>query len=143
MLPLILILVVAVVVGIVLGLEYVLLAPGALPLAITLTVAVVLVTGAAVAIGVAVLERKRRREAEGVELQSRIIRALRDDPRLGALPVLPVARMPVRRRGVARIELQGEIPSPEVRSAVVEVVEREVKRVSRRYEIADHLRTAA
>jgi hypothetical protein len=137
--PFILVVVVALVVGIVLTLEYVFLPGGVLPVAITLTVAVVVVTGALVAMGVAVLERRRQREAQGIELQARILRALRDDPRLGAPPVLPVARVPLRRGGVARIELEGEVPSPEARSVVLEIAEREVRRSGQRYEIADHL----
>jgi hypothetical protein len=141
--PLVLIVVVAAVVGTILGLGSFFLPAGYLPVALTVTVAVVLLTAGSLAAGVAVLAGKRRRESEAVRLQSRIIDALRADPRLASIPVLPVAHVPVRSDGIARIELEGVVPSDEARSAVLEVVEREVSRAYPRHEIVgDHLHLA-
>lgn len=137
--PFILVVVVAVILGLVLALGYTFLPGAVLPVATLLTVAVVLVTGALVAMGVVALGRRRRQEARGIELQSRIMRALRDDPRLGTPAVLPVAQVPIRRGGTARIELEGEVPSPEARSVVLEIAEREVRTSGQRYEIVDRL----
>jgi hypothetical protein len=107
-------------------------------LALHHTAAIVIVVGLAVAIGVAVLVRTRRREEGSSDLQSRLTAALRRDPQVGNLPILPVPIMPAG-DGPVTIEVTGQVSSPGHRDTAIGIIEREAARAGVRYRIDDRL----
>jgi hypothetical protein len=89
---------------------------------------VVVVMALCLAIGIAVklYELRRKRDEEAVFLQVRISNAMQLDSGLAALPIAIVARVPLRRRLPAMVEIVGTVPTPELRDAVVRLVGHEL-----------------
>jgi hypothetical protein len=73
-------------------------------------------------------EVRRRREDEGLVLQARLSDVLLMDPRLSGVAVVPTVRVPVRKGSPVRIEVSGNVPSPEVRERALRVIRQEATR---------------
>jgi hypothetical protein len=84
-------------------------------------VALVLVIG----IGITLYERRRRGEERALVLQARISDALLLEPSLARLPIRASARMPLWRRWPPVVEITGTVPTPELREAALQLVNRE------------------
>jgi hypothetical protein len=106
-------------------------APGAAPassnpggvIAIVVMVVALLVV---ISVGVKLYDLKRKREDEVMSLQSRISDALLLDPSLAGLPITAFASGPLWRRSRVVIAVRGAVPTPELRAAVMRLVEREL-----------------
>ena len=81
-----------------------------------------------VLLGVAVklYDLKRKREDEIMSLQSRISDALLLDPSLAGLPITAFASGSLWRRSQVVIAVRGSVPTPELRAAVMRLVEKEL-----------------
>jgi hypothetical protein len=81
----------------------------------------------AVIIGVAKLQdRRHAREGEAVALQAQLSEALLRDPRLAKLPITVTVSMPLWKRSPGSLEVQGEVPSPELHRAIPHVIAEEL-----------------
>jgi len=80
----------------------------------------------AISIGVKLYDLKRKREDEVMSLQSQISDALLLDPSLAGLPITAFASGPLWRRSRVVVAVRGPVPTPELRAAVMRLVEREV-----------------
>jgi hypothetical protein len=97
--------------------------PGAL-----VVVGILVVLVAIVAAIAKVHEVRRRREGEGLVLQARLGDALLMDPLLSGMAVVPTVHVPVRKGSPVRIEVSGNVPSPEARERVLHVIRQEATR---------------
>jgi hypothetical protein len=68
---------------------------------------------------------KRRRDAEAVALQGRLSDALLRDPSLAGIPVVVTVHVPTWRGSPATVDVRGDVPTPEMREAVIRFVSRE------------------
>ncbi len=93
---------------------------------VVMVVAVLLAIG----IGVKLYDLKRQREGEILSLQACISNALVLDPSLAGLPISVFASGSLWPRSPVVIAVSGPVPTPEIRDAVMRLVEREL---SRRY----------
>ena len=93
--------------------------------------------------GVKILDRKRKREEEAVYVQSEISDALLRDRMLAILPVAATAHVPIWGRSPATIEIHGQVPTVELREAVLRVAEHEASRFLSAYQIQDGLVVAS
>ncbi len=82
----------------------------------------------AIGIGVKLYDLKRKREDEVLSLQAQISDALLLDPSLAGLPITAFASGSLWRRSPVVIAVTGPVPAPEVRDAVMRLVERELSR---------------
>src|SRR6266852_4856606 len=89
-------------------------------------VVVVVALQVVIGVGVKLYDLKRKREDEVMSLQSRISDALLLDPSLVGLPVTAVASGSLWRRSGMVIAIRGPVPTPELRAAVMRLVEREL-----------------
>jgi hypothetical protein len=91
---------------------------------------VVVVLALLLAIGVVVklYDLKRKRAEEEASLQSQISDALLLDRSLAGLPIAAFASGSVWRRSPMLVAVTGTVPTPELREAVMRLVEREVSR---------------
>ena len=87
-------------------------------------------------------DARSRREAETLALQARIADALRRDPRLANLPVVPMARVPPWRGSPPTIELSGQVPAPDLRAAALRVAQEEARRLRPDVRIQDRIAVA-
>jgi hypothetical protein len=103
--------------------------------------AAILMVGLLVILGAAVkfFDLRRKREAEAVHLQAQISDALLRDPALFGLPITPTARVPLWRGSPALIEVSGQVPSSEVREAVIRIVQEEAARIRPDFTIQNRL----
>jgi hypothetical protein len=92
-------------------------------IAIVVVVVVLLVV---IGVGVKLYDLKRKREDEVMSLQAHISDALLLDPSLAGLPITAVASGSLWRRSQMVIAVRGPVPSPELRAAVMRLVEREL-----------------
>jgi hypothetical protein len=92
---------------------------------------VIIVVALLVLLGITVklLDLKRRRESEAVQLQAQISDALLREAALFGLPVTPTAHVPLWSGTPAIVELRGQVPSPEIKDAVLSLVRHEAARV--------------
>lgn len=111
-------------------------AGGSAVLTAAIIVAVLLVL---LAVAVKLFDLKRKRESEEVHLQAQISDALLRDPALFGLPVTPSAQVPLWTGSPATIEVAGEVPSTEVRDAVLRIVTEEALRIRPDFQIEDRL----
>jgi hypothetical protein len=104
-------------------------------------VAAVLVFGLLVVVGalVKIYDLRRKRETEAVHLQAQISDALLRDPNLFGLPVAATAHAPFWSGTPVTVELTGEVPDVNVRSAVTRIARSEAQRIRPDVEIVDHL----
>lgn len=91
-------------------------------------VVMVMVALLAIGIGVKLYDRKRQREGEILSLQAYISNALVLDASLAGLPISVFASGSLWRRSPVVIAVSGPVPTPEVRDAVMRLVERELSR---------------
>jgi hypothetical protein len=93
--------------------------------------AVIIVVALLAFLGITVklLDLKRRRESEAVQLQAQISDALLREGALFGLPVTPTAHVPLWSGTPATVELRGQVPSPEIKDAVLSLVRHEAARV--------------
>jgi hypothetical protein len=105
-------------------------------LAAVIIVAVLL---AFLGITVKLLDLKRRRESEAVQLQAQISDALLREAALFGLPVTPTAHVPLWSGTPATIELRGQVPTPEIKDAVLRLVGREAARVRPDFHVEDEV----
>lgn len=96
--------------------------PGGAIAVVVVVVAVLLAIG----VGVKLYDLKRKREEEVLSLQSRISDALLLDPSLAGLPIAAFARRPLWPRSPVVVAVTGPVPTPELRQAVMRLVEREL-----------------
>ena len=91
---------------------------------------VVVVLALLLAIGVVVklYDLKRKRAEEEASLQSQISDALLLDRSFAGLPIAAFASGSVWRRSPMLVAVKGTVPTPELREAVMRLVEREVSR---------------
>ena len=112
-------------------------AGGGGPWLIALVLAAALV--AILVVTVKMLDHKRKRETETVSLQAQIADALLRDPAVFRLSIIPTARIPLWRGTPATIEVRGEVPTPELRQAILRLVEQEASRVRSDFRIEDRI----
>jgi len=96
--------------------------PGGAIAIVVVVVALLMVIG----VGVKLYDLKRKREEEVMALQSQISDALLLDPSLARLPITAFASGSLWRRSRVVIAIRGPVPTPELRAAVMRLVEREV-----------------
>jgi hypothetical protein len=96
--------------------------PGGAIAIVVMVVALLVVIG----VGVKLYDLKRKREDEVMSLQSRISDALLLDPSLAGLPITAFASGPLWRRSRVVIAVRGPVPTPELRAAVMRLVEKEL-----------------
>ncbi len=96
--------------------------PGGAIAIVVVVVALLVVIG----VGVKLYDLKRKREDEVMSLQSRISDALLLDPSLAGLPITAFASGSLWRRSRVVIAVRGPVPTPELRAAVMRLVEREL-----------------
>jgi hypothetical protein len=82
---------------------------------------------------------RRKRLEEGVILQARLSDAILSEASLRGLVVAPKARVAVWRGSPVTIEVAGEVPTPELRDAVLRLVRTELSRVRPDVLAEDHL----
>jgi hypothetical protein len=105
------------------------------PLGVLLGVAV-LVLLAAVA---KAIDMKRQREEEAVHLQTQISDALLRNRMLAVLPVVVTVHIPIWRRAPATVEMHGQVPTDELRQAVMRVAAQEAARLVANYDLQDRM----
>ena len=91
-------------------------------------VALLLAMLLAIVVGIKLYDLKRRREAEVLSLQSLVSEALLLEPSLTRLPIAAFARGSLWRHSSVVVVVTGPVPTPEVRDAVMRLVERELSR---------------
>jgi hypothetical protein len=93
--------------------------------------AVIIIVALVALLGITVklLDLKRRRESEAVQLQAQISDALLREGALFGLPITPTAQVPLWSGTPAVLELRGQVPTPEMKEAVLALVRREAARV--------------
>ena len=96
--------------------------PGGVIAIVVMVVALLVVIG----VGVKLYDLKRKREDDVMSLQSRISEALLLDPSLAGLPITAFASGPLWRRSQVVIAVRGSVPTPELRAAVMRLVEQEL-----------------
>ena len=96
--------------------------PGGVIAIVVMVVALLVVIG----VGVKLYDLKRKREDDVMSLQSRISDALLLDPSLAGLPITAFASGPLWRRSRVVIAVRGPVPTPELRAAVMRLVEKEL-----------------
>src|SRR5216684_3285688 len=96
--------------------------PGGAIAIVVVVVALLMVIG----VGVKLYDRKRKREEKVMSLQSQISDALLLDPSLARLPITAFASGSPWRRSRMVIAIRGPVPTPELRAAVMRLVEREL-----------------
>jgi hypothetical protein len=103
--------------------------------------AAIIVVAVLVFLGITVklLDLKRRRESEAVQLQAQISDALLREERVFGLSVTPTAHVPLWSGTPATLELRGQVPSPEVKDAVLRLVNREAARVRPDFHVNDEV----
>lgn len=106
-----------------------------------LLAAAIIVVALLILLGITVklMDRKRRRESEAVQLQAQISDALLREAALFGLPVTPTARVPLWSGTPAIFELRGQVPSPEIKDAVLRLVRRGAARVRPDFHVEDQL----
>lgn len=104
-------------------------------------VAILLVVGLLVIMGISVkmFDLRQRRDAEAVALQAQISDALLRDSRLANLVITATVHVPTWSGSPATIEVRGEVSTPELRQAVLRLVEEEAARVRTDYRVDDRL----
>jgi len=103
--------------------------------AFSLVIAVILI----LAIAGKLIDLKHKREEEATLLQARISDALLRDQRLSTLLVTPTASVPIWRRSPATIQVTGQVPTPELRQAVLRLVEREASGIRPDFRVDDRM----
>ncbi len=91
-------------------------------------VVVVLALVLAIGVGVKLYDLKCKRAEEEASLQSQISDALLLDRSFAGLPIAAFASGSVWRRSPMLVAVTGTVPTPELREAVMRLVEREVSR---------------
>ncbi len=93
--------------------------------------AVVIIVALLVALGITVkfFDLRRKREAEAVQLQAQISDVLLRDQAFFGLPVTPTARVPLLKGSPATVEVAGQVPTPEMKEAVLRLVRAEAARI--------------
>jgi hypothetical protein len=84
-------------------------------------------------------DRRRKREAEAIGLQSRLSDALLMDRALQSASVTPTVHAPMWRRSPLIVEVHGDVPTAELRDAVLRVVQREATQLRSDVEVEDKL----
>ncbi|PWU22807.1 MAG: hypothetical protein C5B48_09665 [Candidatus Rokuibacteriota bacterium] len=107
-----------------------------------LFVVLMIVLFAIIGIGVKLYDLSRKRSDEAMHLQARIADAMMLDPALAALPVAATVHAPLWRGSPMTIEVTGQIPSPSLRDAALNVVVSEASRVGVEYHVEDLLTVA-
>jgi hypothetical protein len=92
-----------------------------------------------VAVVVKLFDLKRKRESEAVHLQAQISDALLRDQALFGLPITPTAQVPLWRGSPATIEVAGQVPTAELREAVLRIASSEAARIRPDFKIVDRL----
>jgi hypothetical protein len=85
------------------------------------------------------LDLKHKREDEATLLQARISDALLRDQRLSTLLVTSTASVPIWRRSPVTVRVSGQVPTPEVRQAVLRLAEQEATRMRPNFRIDDRM----
>lgn len=100
-----------------------------------------MVVGLLVLVGGAgkLLDLRRKRQAEAVHLQAQVSDALLREQALFGLPVTPTAHVPTWRGSPATLEISGEVPTPEIRDAILRLAEHEAMRIRPDVRIEDKL----
>ena len=104
-----------------------------------LTVAILAMIAAAAVVVARYVSRRRKRVADAVILQSQLFDALSREAQLRGLHITPRARVSGWRRSQVTIEVAGEVPTPELRGAVMQIASAETKRLQPDAIPEDHL----
>ena len=119
-------------------------APPAAEGAGTAIAAVVAVGGLLVLVGVGVklLDLKHKRESESVLLQAQVSDALLRERSVARLQLTSTAHVPLWRGSPATIHMMGQVPTPELKDAVLRIARDEASRIRADVQIEDHLSVA-
>jgi hypothetical protein len=85
------------------------------------------------------IDMKRKREDEAVHLQAQIADALLRDRMLASLPATANVHIPMFHRKPAIVELHGQVPTVELRQAVVHVADQEAAKLLSDYRLQDSI----
>ncbi len=85
------------------------------------------------------IDLKRRREDEAVHLQAQISDALLRDRMLASLAVTPSVHISIWRGAPGTVEMHGQVPTGELRQAVLHVAAQEAARLVAGYEIQNRI----
>jgi hypothetical protein len=92
-----------------------------------------------VGLAVKMYDRKRKRDAEAVHLQAQVSDALMRDSRLAGLVLTPTAQVPSWGRGIAVVDITGEVPDQATRDIVLRVARDEAARLRPDVQVEDHV----
>lgn len=104
-----------------------------------LTVGILAMIAVAAVVVARYVSRRRKRVADAVILQSQLFDALSREAQLRGLHITPRARVSGWRRSQVTIEVAGEVPTPELRGAVMQIASAETKRLQPDAIPEDHL----
>ena len=85
------------------------------------------------------IDGRPKREDDAVRLQAQISDALLHDRTLASLPVAPTVHIPLWWRSPPRVEMGGQVPTAELREAVLHVAEQEASRILEVYHLHDRI----
>jgi hypothetical protein len=90
-------------------------------------------------VGIRFYDRYRTREADAIGLQSRLSDALLMDRALQSASVTPTVHAPMLKQWPLIVEVHGDVPTAELRDAVLRVVKREATQLRPDVEVEDKL----
>jgi Zn-dependent protease with chaperone function len=99
----------------------------------------VAVIGVTLAVTVKLLDLRRKRESQAVQLQAQISDALLQDAALVGLAVTPTVEVPLWRGSPVRVDVAGQVPTPEARLAVLRTARAEAARLRPNVDVRDRL----
>jgi hypothetical protein len=97
------------------------------------------VIGVTLALTVKLLDLRRKRESQAVQLQAQIADALLQEAALVGLAVTPTVEVPLWRGSPVRVDVAGQVPTPEARLAVLRTVRAEAARLRPNIDVRDRL----
>jgi predicted outer membrane lipoprotein len=85
------------------------------------------------------VDMRRKREDDAVHLQAQIADALLRDRMLASLPVIAAVHIPIWRKNPAIVKMQGQVPTAELRQAVLHVAAQETAKLLESYHLEDSI----
>ncbi len=101
-------------------------------------IVLVLATIALIAAIAKITDLRRKREEKTIELQTQISEALLRDRNVG-VSVTPTVQIPFWKGSPARIELTGQVASPQSRQAALRIAQQEASRIRQDFETHDRM----
>ena len=85
------------------------------------------------------VDMRRKREDDAVHLQAQIADALLRDRMLASLPVMAAVHIPIWRKQPAIVQMRGQVPTAELRQAILRVAAQEAAKFLGSYHLQDSI----